>query len=49
MFYIIIVNVDAVSYLHMTTKKVLEKAQKDNKGIYLQACLDRRRYFTPMV
>ena len=49
MFDIQIDNLDAGSYLHMAPEKVLAKAEKENKNLYLQACLDRRRTFTPMV
>ena len=49
MFDIRIVNLDAGSYLHMTPEKALEKAEKEKKDFYLQACLERRRTFTPMV
>ena len=33
----------------MTPEKVLVKADKEKKDLYLQACLERRRTFTPMV
>ena len=49
MFDIIIVNLNAGSYLHMTPKKALEKENKDKKGLYLQACLERRCSFTLML
>ena len=49
MFHIIIVNLDAGSYLRMTPEKALAKAEKEKKDLYLQACLERRRTFTPMV
>ena len=49
MFDIIIVNLDTDSYLRMTPEKVLAKVENDNKEKYLQACLERRRNFTPMV
>ena len=49
MFGIRIVNLDAGSYLHMTPEKALAKAEKENKDLYLQDCLERRRTFTPMV
>ena len=44
-----IVNLDTGSYLRMTPEKVLAKADKEKKDLYLQACLERRRTFTPMV
>ena len=42
------VNLDAGSYLHMTPEKALAKVDKENKDLYLQACLERRSIFTPM-
>ena len=33
----------------MTPEKALAKAKKENKDLYLQTCLERRRNFTPMV
>ena len=44
-----IFNLDAGSYLHRTPKKEISKAEKDKKYLYLQDCLERRSYFTPMV
>ena len=49
MFDIRIVNLSAGSYLRMTPEKALAKADKEKKDLYLQACLDRRSTFTPMV
>ena len=49
MFDIRIVNLDAGSYLHMTPEKALAKVEKEKKDLYLQACLERKRNFTPMV
>ena len=49
MFDIKIANLDAGSYLRMTLEKALAKAEKEKNDLYLQACLDRRRTFTPMV
>ena len=49
MFNIRIVNLNAGSYLRMTPEKALAKVEKENKDLYLQACLERRRTFTPMV
>ena len=39
MFDIRIFNLDAGSYLRMTPGKALAKAEKENKDLYLQACL----------
>ena len=49
MFDIRIVNLDAGSYLRMTPEKTLAKAGKENKDLYIQACLERRRTFILMV
>ena len=47
MFNIRIVNLDAGSYLRMTPEKALAKAEKEKKELCFQACLERRRTFTP--
>ena len=44
-----IVNLNAGSYLPMMPEKALAKAEKEKKDLYLQACLERIRTFTPMV
>ena len=49
MFNIRIFNLNAGSYLHMTPKKALAKAEKEKKELYIQAYLEHRRTFTPMV
>ena len=49
MFNIRIVNLDSGSYLRMAAEKALAKAERENNDFYLQACLERRRTFTPMV
>ena len=49
MFDIRIVNLDTRSYLCMTPENYFAKAEKENKDLYLQACLERRRTFTPTV
>ena len=49
MFDIRNVNLDVGSYLRMTPEKALAKSEKEKKDLYLQACLERRRTFTPMV
>ena len=49
MFNIQMVNLDAGSYLRMTPEKALAKAEKENKDLYPQACLELIRTFTPMV
>ena len=49
MFDIRIVNFNAGSYLCMTLEKYFAKAEKEKKDLYLQACLECRKTFTPMV
>ena len=49
MFDIRIFNLDAGSYLRMTSEKDLVKAEKEKKDLHLQACQERRSTFTPMV
>ena len=49
MFDIRIVNLEAGSYLRMKPEKALPKLEKEKKYLYLQACMELRRTFTPMV
>ena len=49
MFDIRIFNLDEGSYLHMMPKKDLAKAEKDNRDLYIHACLERRRSLNTMV
>ena len=49
MFDILIVNLDAGSHLRMTLEKDLANVEKEKNYLYLQACLERRSTFTPMV
>ena len=44
-----IVKLDASYYLRRTPEKALVQAEKENKDLYLQACLERRNTYTPMV
>jgi len=44
-----ITDTDCRSYQNMAPEKVLEKMEGEKKGKYLEACLERRRDFTPMV
>ena len=44
-----ITDTDANSYKDISSAKVLERAAKAKKAKYLQACMDRRRSFTPLV
>ena len=49
MFYITIVNLNMGSHLHMTQEKSLANTEKEKKDLHLDACLECRRTFTPMV
>ena len=49
MLDICILDTDANSYKDKTSKKVLEEHVQWKKEKYLQACLDRRQSFTPLV
>ena len=49
MFDIRIINLNDGSYLRMTPEKALAKSKKDKKHLYLQACLECRYSFNPMV
>ena len=49
MFDIRIVKLDAGSYLRMMPEKALANLEKEKKDLYLQACLEHRRTFTPIV
>ena len=49
MFDMRIFNLDCGSYLRMTLEEALAKREKEKKDKYLQACLERRITFTPMV
>ena len=49
MFDIRIFNLDAGSCLSMTPQKYIAKVEKEKKDLYIQACLERRSNFTPMI
>ena len=49
LFDIIIVNLDAGSYLPITPEKALAKLEKKKKDKHPQTCLERRHNFTPLV
>ena len=42
-------NTDTVSYQSQTPEKFLETAECKKKRMYLNACLNWRRHFTPFV
>ena len=44
-----VVNTDAKSYWGRTPEKCLEEAEKGKKKMYLEACLQQRRHFSPFV
>ena len=44
-----VTDTDAKSYCKRTPAKVLESQEKEKKRKYLEACLERRRHFTPFV
>ncbi len=48
-FDVRITDVDAPSYRGQDPSKVLRRQEKEKKDKHLQACLDRRRHFTPLV
>ena len=44
-----VVNTDALSYLKKALEKSLHNAERDQKKMYLEACLQQRRHFSPFV
>ena len=44
-----VVNTDAKSYWDKSPEKCLEEAEKSKKNMYLERCLQQRRYFSPFV
>jgi hypothetical protein len=44
-----ITDTDAKSYANNSSERCLERAAKEKKDKYAQACLERRRSFTPLV
>ena len=44
-----VVNTDALMYLSKAPEKCLHKAEKGKKKMYLNACLQQRRHFSPFV
>ena len=44
-----VVNTDALAYLTKAQEKCLHEAEKGKKKIYLEACLQQRRHFSPFV
>ena len=48
-FDVRITNLDAHSHKKQDPHKLLAKAEQEKKGKYLEACLERRQQFTPLV
>ena len=48
-FDVRVCDTECSSAAYRRSKKVLERAEKEKKDKYSQACLDRRRHFTPLV
>ena len=48
-FDIRVTDADSASYSQKDTAKSLANQEREKKQKYLQACLDRRRHFTPLV
>ena len=44
-----VMNTDAKSYWGRIPEKYLEEAEKGKKKMYLEACLQRHRHFSPFV
>ena len=44
-----VVNTDAKSYWERSIDKCLEEADRGKKKMYLEACLQQRRHFSPFV
>ena len=44
-----VVNTDAKSYWGRSPEKCLEEAERAKKKMYLEACLQQRRHFSPFV
>ena len=44
-----VVNTDALTYQSKAPEKCLRKAEKGKKKMYLEACLQQRRHFSPFV
>ena len=44
-----VVNTDALSYVRRSPEKCLHEAERGKKKMYLEACLQQRRHFSPFV
>ena len=42
-------NNDALSYWNKSPEKCVQTAQKEKKWKYLEACLQKRRHFSPFI
>ena len=47
--YMRVVNTDAKSYWERSPEKCLEEAERGQKKMYLEACLQQRRHFSPFL
>ena len=44
-----VVNTDTVSYVCPSSEKCLQEAKRGKEKMYLEACLQKRRHFSPFV
>ena len=44
-----VVNTDALLYVRKSPEKFLPEAERGKKKMYLEACLQQRRHFSPFV
>ena len=44
-----VVNTDAKSYCERSPERCLEEAERGKKKMYLEACLQQRRHFSPFI
>ena len=44
-----VMNTDALSYVRRSLEKCLQEAKRGKKKMYLEACLQQRRHFSPFV
>ena len=44
-----VMNTDSLSYVRRSPEKCLQEAERGKKKIYLEACLQQRRHFSPFV
>ena len=44
-----VVNIDAKSHSEKTLEKFLQEAERENKKMYLETCLQQRRHLSPFI